>query len=67
VGVGVGVGSGVGVGVGVGVEVEVEVEVELMITSVLVEEMALVDVTVEEGDGVELDAELLGCTVLETT
>jgi hypothetical protein len=61
------VGSGVGVGVGVGVEVEVEVEVELMITSVLVEEMALDDVEVEEGDGVGLDAELLGCTVLETT
>lgn len=57
-GVGVGVGSGVGVGVGVGVEVEVEVEVEL-ITSVLVDEMVSVDVTVEEGDGVELDAELL--------
>lgn len=56
-----------GVGVGVGVEVEVEVEVVLMMTSVLVEEIVLVDVTVEEGDGVELDAELLGCTVLETT
>ena len=52
---------------GVGVEVEVEVEVELMMTSVLVEEMTLVDVAVEEGEGVELDAELLGCTVLETT
>lgn len=62
-----GVGSGVGVGVGVGVEVEVEVEVELMMTSVLLEEMVLVDVIVEEGDGVGLDAELLGCTVLETT
>ena len=60
-------GSGVGSGVGVGVEVEVEVEVELMMTSVLVEEMTLVDVAVEEGEGVELDAELLGCTVLETT
>jgi hypothetical protein len=65
--VGSGVDSGVGSGVGVGVEVEVEVEVELMIISVLVEDMALVEVTVEEGDGVELDAELLGCTVLETT
>jgi hypothetical protein len=63
----VGVGSGVGLGVGVGVEVEVEVEVELMITSVLVEVISLVDVTVEEDDRVELDAELLGCTVLETT
>ena len=62
---------GVGVGVGVGVEVEVEVlddiEVELTITSVLVGGVTVVVSTVEEGDGVELDAELLGCTVLETT
>lgn len=51
------------------VEVEVldEIEVEPITTSVLVEEMVLVDATVEEGDGVESDVELLGCTVLETT
>lgn len=49
------------------VEVEVEVEVELIVVSVLLEETMVDDTIVEEGDGVELAAELLGCTELETT
>ena len=73
---------GVGVGAGVEIEVldkvemvmevEVEVEVEvgaemLTVVSVLLEEKTVVDTTSEEGDGVELVAELLGCTGLGTT
>jgi len=57
----------VGVGVGVGVGVLDDIEVELIITSVLVGGVTVVVSTVEEGDGVELDVEMLGCTVLETT
>ena len=49
-------------GVGVGVGVLDDIEVELIITSVLVGGVTVVVSTVEEGD-----AELLGCTVLETT
>jgi len=60
---------GVEVEVLVSVEVEAldETEVELTITSVLVGGVTVVVSTVEEGDGVELDVELLVCAVLETT
>jgi hypothetical protein len=41
-------------------------EVELIVISVL-EETVVIGTTVEEDDGVEITAELLGCTWLGTT